>query len=316
MMTLQQNCSPLQNMKVRCVAVGNIVVNSRKGIQNHENEMDKDEYKKMVFSKADVTDIQYFYPLKIIVPMHASQSNCKWIYFITYGGGLVQGDQVQISMELTENCCVLVTSQSSTKVYNCDDGIESRQFFNYTVGNYSLLSLLPDPVVCYENSLYAQQQVVYLLEFANLIMVDWLTAGRVARGECWKFHRLKSLNKIYWKGKLVVSDAISLSDTETINLSDSMGKYQAVAFCVFIGPKLESFWQKILKNVSQTKLHNYQPDPALLMSASPLLFESSEAVQGCILRIAALRTTRIYNILRELFEPLYGVFGGNPFEHK
>lgn len=41
---------------------------------------------------------------------------CQWLYIITFGGGLVEGDNVAVDVKVGENCTVVVTTQASTKV--------------------------------------------------------------------------------------------------------------------------------------------------------------------------------------------------------
>lgn len=51
-----------------------------------------------------------------MVPCHASKNNCVWVYPITFGGGLVGGDGIEMGFHVKKNCAVLVTGQESTKV--------------------------------------------------------------------------------------------------------------------------------------------------------------------------------------------------------
>ena len=51
-----------------------------------------------------------------MIPQYSSSSMCQWVYFMSYGGGLVEGDQLQLQLDVGEQCCALLTSQSSTKV--------------------------------------------------------------------------------------------------------------------------------------------------------------------------------------------------------
>ena len=51
-----------------------------------------------------------------MVPTHASSNNCKWIYPITFGGGLVGGDRIDMNIHVKRGCCALLTGQESTKV--------------------------------------------------------------------------------------------------------------------------------------------------------------------------------------------------------
>ena len=55
--------------------------------------------------------------LKLLVPGHASSvSSCQWLYLITFGGGLVEGDNVSVDVKVGEHSTVVVTTQASTKV--------------------------------------------------------------------------------------------------------------------------------------------------------------------------------------------------------
>lgn len=55
--------------------------------------------------------------LKFLVPGFASSvPTCQWLYIITFGGGLVEGDNVAVDVKVGENCTVVVTTQASTKV--------------------------------------------------------------------------------------------------------------------------------------------------------------------------------------------------------
>ena len=55
--------------------------------------------------------------LKLLVPGFASSvPTCQWLYVITFGGGLVEGDDVSLDVKVGEHCTVVVTTQASTKV--------------------------------------------------------------------------------------------------------------------------------------------------------------------------------------------------------
>ena len=63
--------------------------------------------------------IDFIQQLKLLVPGHASSvSSCQWLYIITFGGGLVEGDNVSVDVKVGEHCTVVVTTQASTKVCN------------------------------------------------------------------------------------------------------------------------------------------------------------------------------------------------------
>ena len=57
-----------------------------------------------------------FFQLKFLLPEYASQSSCQWLYVVTFGGGLVEGDEIDICLEVKENTSIALVTQSSTKV--------------------------------------------------------------------------------------------------------------------------------------------------------------------------------------------------------
>ena len=57
------------------------------------------------------------YQLKLLIASRASSvPSCQWLYVITFGGGLVEGDNVCVDVKVGELSTVVVTTQASTKV--------------------------------------------------------------------------------------------------------------------------------------------------------------------------------------------------------
>ncbi|XP_041478369.1 uncharacterized protein LOC121426219 isoform X3 [Lytechinus variegatus] len=84
-----------------------------------------------------------------------------------------------------------MTHNSST-VYHSEDEQESVQILEGIAESGSTLAVLQDPVTCFANARYKQTQSFDVSEDSNLILMDWLTAGRIARGECWNFTRCQA----------------------------------------------------------------------------------------------------------------------------
>nr|XP_054767520.1 uncharacterized protein LOC129274797 [Lytechinus pictus] len=137
--------------------------------------------------------------VKLMLPAHASASNCQWVYAINYGGGIVSGDNIKIQARIKDQCCAMITTQASTKVYHSEDEQVSVQILEGIAESGSTLAVLQDPVTCFAKARYKQKQSFDVSEDSNLILMDWLTAGRIARGECWNFTRYLLLRKIALK---------------------------------------------------------------------------------------------------------------------
>src|SRR5262249_62166635 len=82
-------------------------------------------------------------PLK--PPTPRNHGHGAWVYTATYGGGLVDGDSVRLSVDVGPGAAALLSTQASTKVYRSTLGTEAQ--LNAVVDEDGLLVVAPDPVV-------------------------------------------------------------------------------------------------------------------------------------------------------------------------
>lgn len=118
-------------------------------------------------------------------------AGANWIYSLSYGGGLVNGDDVGVYGTVGDGCTAVLATQSSTKVYGphrlpanqpkAEEVTEpTTQRLSATVGAGGLLAVLSDPVTLYADAVFENRQRFELThETASLVLVDALTAGRV-----------------------------------------------------------------------------------------------------------------------------------------
>ncbi|RUS70764.1 hypothetical protein EGW08_021466 [Elysia chlorotica] len=141
------------------------------------------------FLSAEVVSLSHTYPFRFMVPEKCAKSPCRWIYPLTFGGGLVGGDNVEASVVVGERCACVITTQESTKVYHCRHSAATIQRLNFSVGDRALLCVLPDPVVCFKGANFQQTQIVEMSATSNLVFLDWMLSGRNALLESWSFQR-------------------------------------------------------------------------------------------------------------------------------
>lgn len=141
-------------------------------------------------------------PLKILTP-NAGADYCTAV-LSSYGGGLVAGDQVRLSVDCGREAKLFLGTQAFTKVYKTVDGQGARQEIAGRIGPGGCVVSLPDPVVPYADSAFVQEQVWRLEEGATLILLDAATAGRGARGERFQYSSYTSNITIYRGDDLVL----------------------------------------------------------------------------------------------------------------
>ncbi|KAK2751441.1 hypothetical protein FQN55_000715 [Onygenales sp. PD_40] len=210
-----------------------------------------------------LTTLSYKYPLKLLTRTPITALNSKYpdsattpvhLYLLTYGGGLLPGDDIQVSITLNPRTRLVVTTpQGSTKIYKTEprgmgrgttlpsninnittpSPSKSRQTLDIRISPQAGLCYLPDPSQPFESSQYEQIQTFTLLSDGavdhpnnqppSLCVLDWVTQGRTARGEDWSFHSWKGRNEVWsedpstGKRRLLLRENVILEDEEHLD---------------------------------------------------------------------------------------------------
>jgi urease accessory protein len=241
-------------------------------------------------------------PLKLLLPQNHGHG--AWVYLASFGGGLVDGDAVALTVDVERGGCVVIGTQASTKVYRSPRG--TTHHVSAHVATDALLALVPDPVSCFAGSRYQQHVDVRLEnESASLVLVDSLTCGRVASGERWALARYASRIQVSMADRVIAMDA-ALLDPEQGDVATRMGRFDALTTIVVAGPRARVVREAMLASSSTAP----SSDASLLRSATPL---GSDAALG---RIAASSAQEAAAAVRALLVPLAGELGDDPFRRR
>lgn len=267
--------------------------------------------------KTNAADVYFTYPVKLMLPSHASSSNCQWGYSINYGGGIVSGDSIKVQIRLKDNCCAMLTTQANTKVYHSEEGQVSLQTLEGVVESGSVLAVLQDPVTCFANARYRQTQTFDVSEDGNLVFMDWLTAGRIARGERWDFTSYSSCNSVTYNGSHVYRDAISLESTPLSSIRQRMGQNTVIASCVMLGRKFSDVGKNVLAKYGGMQDYGVKLNENITVAVSPIeTTVDGKEVPGVVVKFASTSVSLVYSKAEEILSPLFPMLGGNPFEDK
>ena len=167
------------------------------------------------------------------------------LFLLTYGGGLVAGDHIDLSIRLDSGTRLTTTTQGSTKVFKSATSPPptTRQDLNVHICKHAALWLAPDPVQPYADSLYAQKQIFNIERGGSLGFVDWVSEGRRARDERWAFAGWRGKNEIWevygeklQEKRMLLRDAVVLDGKDIRGRMDGMGVFGTV---LLRGPLLE-----------------------------------------------------------------------------
>ncbi|KAJ2048260.1 hypothetical protein H4S04_003944 [Coemansia sp. S16] len=259
------------------------------------------------------------YPLKIIAP-HAGPELADFhpavSYLMSYGGGIVHADRIHVNVRVGSKCALVLLTQGSTKVFRPQLRAASEQTYQTIIIDVepdALLFLLPDPVTCFKDAMYNQRQSVTLHgPTASVVLLDWMTSGRMSRGERWAFAKYFSVNVIKTTSeKIIVRDALLLQD----NFAKRMEPIDAFALILILGPAVADVAQTFREEHKAQRIKPFRPnathdhaseEQGILWSVSEI---EEHGVCGVAVRAAGPSTEELKDwIKRRLFslKPLVG----------
>jgi urease accessory protein len=136
-------------------------------------------------------------PLKLMRSFAQASGHCE-LPLLHTAGGLVGGDQLQLTAKLEPGSRALITSVAAQKVYGTvrrsrrhPQGCWAQQQLHVHQAAGSDLEWLPQELVLYADALYEQQMHVTLAEGASFLAMEVVRLGRTAAGEqlqngCWR----------------------------------------------------------------------------------------------------------------------------------
>ena len=239
-------------------------------------------------------------PLRLLAPRRPG--NCAWLTSATLGGGLLAGDSIHLDINAGADCSAVIGTQASTKIYCSPAKLASRQQLHARVGDASLLVLAPDPVTCFADSIYEQRQRFDLMPSSSLVVVDWITSGRWARGERWAMTRCWLRTDIFVAGRQILRDAIRLDGSHAAR----MGRFNCWASVIVWGDRLSGAIDQTLQAVAAQEV------PA----RADLIFSAGPIPGGMLLRIAGRSTEQVLRFFRRRLNFVADLAGDDPWDRK
>lgn len=262
--------------------------------------------------------LSYQYPLKLVSPSPLRLEKdpnllVHTVYLLTYGGGLVAGDSIDLRITLEGDTRLVLLTQGSTKLFKTTSrDVTSKQRMTVSLAPESAMCYLPDPVQPFEKSSFEQQQIYEVLQShsksSSVCALDWVSNGRPANGENWSFYRYGSKNEFYLldsegQRRLLLRDNMLLDDGSSegsiASRMDDLGVYGTLILYGPLFERLGHFFMeefKALPRIGGRKWDSgsdsgddIDQDPALIRRAERQrrdvadgLLWSAASVRGCV----------------------------------
>ena len=230
-------------------------------------------------------------PLRFLTPRN--HGSAAWAYTSTLGGGLVDGDRLQLEITVGPGARAFVASQGPTRVFRSARGCEAETVAS--VGAGGALVLVPDPTACFAGARHRQRTEVTLEPGASLALWDVLSAGR----ERWGFTSCRSTLRV-----LPFLDETWLLDPEHGALDARLGRSGALGTLLLVGPLLAGTIASVRALLESAPL---DPRAQILESVSPL------REGALLLRVAGPSVQAVVQRLRAHLATLPSLLGDDPW---
>ena len=259
----------------------------------------------LVFGESTATSSSATSPLKLLTP--CSRGKSVWAYASNFGGGLVAGDETRLELRIGAEARSFFGTQSSTKVYRNPLRLPCSHTTHARLERGSLLVFAPDAVQAFAGSSYRQRQEFHLAGDSALVLVDWFTSGRPARGERWAFDHFQSRNDVFIDGRRIFMDSILLnSESGAVGSPHRAGRFNCFAMLLLVGEPLRESVAKLAAEISSRPVER---SATLLCSASPVQ-------EGIVLRLAGEDVETVSRELKQQLTFLADFLGDDPWARK
>ena len=133
-------------------------------------------------------------PLVVQRALYLDQAlpDMAFIYLANPTAGILQGDHLEVRVNVAPGAKAHLTTQSATKVFAMPDG-SAFQETELTLERGAYLEYLPDQVIPFRGAKFSQRTSITVATDATLIYGEVIAPGRTARGEslaydCFKSH--------------------------------------------------------------------------------------------------------------------------------
>jgi urease accessory protein len=151
-------------------------------------------------------------PLQVLAPVALADAAAV-VSMLNPTGGVLGGDRLTIDVEVGRGGHACLTTPSATRVYRTSSE-PATQRVHLSLAPGAIAEWVPDHTIPSAGAALRQVLEVDAGEGARLIAIDAFAAGRVARGEAWRFALLDSTLTVRDAAGLVLHDRFVLHGGE------------------------------------------------------------------------------------------------------
>jgi urease accessory protein len=186
-----------------------------------------------------VTDVFQRSPIRILFP-RIGNAPVEEAVLINTTGGVAGGDSLECTVTALANASIAVTSQAAEKVYRALDE-PARIVTKLEAHAGARLAWLPQETIVFNWGRICRLTEIELSSGAELLALEWLVLGRVARGEEVLGGYIRDSWRVKKDGRLIWADSFRAAGGVFPRLRSKalLSDCKAVATLVHFGPALD-----------------------------------------------------------------------------
>lgn len=158
-----------------------------------------------------VTEKAYFTGIaKLARAIYLDTDGLPCYYLMQLGGGYVEKEKFRTGIHIKKDARAIVTTQAATKVYRCDNDLQSYQRNEVIVEDNACLEFISDNVILFKDAMFRQETTINLASTASLVYTEGLTSGWSPDGKRFQYSNVQMKLKMFIDGRPVMLDNLKL----------------------------------------------------------------------------------------------------------
>lgn len=163
-------------------------------------------------------------------PFHLSKpywdGHALHVQLVNSTAGILAGDELELDLVAEPGASLAVTTPAAARAFMMQSGA-ARCRQRFVVGAGAWLEYAPEALYPHRGTDYAQHTRLELAPGAATYFTDQLAPGRVGRGECWTWRRLRLGLEVVLDGRLLLREQLDASGAELARLASFHGMREA-----------------------------------------------------------------------------------------
>jgi urease accessory protein len=149
-------------------------------------------------------------PLQVFGLQYDERHGSAYLQIVNPCGGLFEGDTAEVEVSLQRGAHLYLTTQAATKIYPAEHGTVTRQWTRVHVAAGAILEYFPLPLMPFAQARYDQEMTIRVDPGGLCLVAEVLAPGRMARGERFAYHRVRSRVEGWVDDRLALFDQMIL----------------------------------------------------------------------------------------------------------